>query len=228
MTKPRILAAAIGAAGVAALLGAQPAGGAPRWALVWTGLACAVASLAYLANRPSWLGKRKGRLVWWRVLPVAPYVSAYGIAARLRRARRRYPDWDEIAPAIFVGARVPKAELPRGAAWVVDLTAEVPEIADVRRLAGYRSLPVLDGSTPSDEERFLGLLEELADAAGGVYLHCISGRGRAPTAAAALLIARGVAPDAASAFEIVRKGRPASAPTAGDVAFVERLSTRLR
>ncbi|MGI9592910.1 MAG: hypothetical protein ACR2P8_16200 [Myxococcota bacterium] len=228
MTKPRILAAAIGAAGLMVLLGATGAGGVLRWALIWIGLACGVASFAYLTNQPSWIGKREGRLVWWRVLPVAPYVLAYGIAAWVRRARRRYAAWDEIAPRVFVGARLPAAELPRGAQWVVDLTAELPEIADVRRLAGYRSLPALDGATPPDEERFLGLLEELSEAEGGVYLHCISGRGRAPTAAAALLIARGVAPDAPTAFEIVRKGRPASAPNATDVAFVERISTRLR
>lgn len=228
MTKPRWLALAIGGAGVLLASGGGYAQGPLRWLLLWTGLACGMAALAYLANRPGWLGKRGGRLCWWRALPVAPYLLAYGIAARVRHARRRYAHWSEVVPGLYVGARVPASALPAGVELVVDLTAEVPEVADVRRLPGYRSLPVLDGACPPDEERFLGLLEELLDVAGGIYIHCISGRGRAPTAAAALLLARGVGPDAASALEIVRKGRGVASPTATDVRFVERIAARLR
>jgi protein-tyrosine phosphatase len=158
---------------------------------------------------------------------VAPYVLAYAIAARVRRAQRRYASWSEIVPGLYVGARVPASELPRGVGLVVDLTAELPEVADVRSLPGYRSLPVLDGSYPPDEGHFLRLLEELSNASTGIYIHCVSGRGRAPTAAAALLLVRGVATDAASAFEMVAKGRSASSPTASDVSFVERLARRL-
>lgn len=228
MTKPRLLALGVAAAGLVAALAGVFAEGAGRWLLAWIAIACAVASVAYLANRPAWLGKRDGRLVWWRILPLAPYVLAYAIACRVRRARRRYASWDEVAPGLIVGARVPAAELPNGVETVVDLTAEISAPEDVRQLPGYRSLPVLDGAFPPDEERFLALLDELIDAPGGVYIHCVSGRGRAPSAAAALLIALGVASDAASAFEIVRKGRNASAPTVTDVRFVERIAARLR
>ncbi len=227
MTTPRILAIAIAAAGAVVALPAPFIGGAAPWLLVWIGTACAVVSFAYLTNRPSCFGKQAGRLVWWRALPVAPYVLAYAIAARVRRAQRRYASWSEIVPGLYVGARVPASKLPRGVGLVVDLTAELPEVADVRSLPGYRSLPVLDGSYPPDEERFLRLLEELSDASTGIYIHCVSGRGRAPTAAAALLLVRGVATDAASAFEMVAKGRSASRPTASDVSFVERLARRL-
>jgi protein-tyrosine phosphatase len=228
MTKPRVLALGVASAGLVAALAAVSAGGAARWLLAWIAMACAVASAAYLVNQPAWLGKRNGRLVWWRILPLAPYVLAYAIACRVRRARRRYASWNEVAPGLVVGARVSAAELPHGIGTVVDLTAEISAPEDVRRLPGYRSLPVLDGAFPPDEERFLALLEELIDPPGGVYIHCVSGRGRAPSAAAALLIARGVASDADSAFEIVRKGRNASAPTATDVRFVERIAARLR
>ncbi len=148
MSKPRILAIAIALAGLVTALPIAITGGAFRGLLVWVGLACAVTSLAYLTNQPAWLGKRGGRLVWWRILPVAPYLLAYGIAARVRRARRRYDSWNEVVPGLYVGARVPAAELPRGVELVVDLTAEISEIADVRRLPGYRPLPVLDGATP--------------------------------------------------------------------------------
>jgi hypothetical protein len=227
MTKPRILALAIAGAGLLVAAPAATMSGPARILLLWIAVACWTISFAYLTNRPGVLGKRQGRLAGWGTPLVAPYVLAYAIAARVRRARRRYDAWNEVAPGLFVGARVPADALPSGLDRVVDLTAEIPEIPDVRALPGYRSLPVLDGAPPADEERFLGLIEELLDASG-VYIHCVSGRGRAPTAAAALLIARGDAPDAASAFEVLRKGRSASSPNATDVRFIERIASRLR
>ena len=228
MTKPLLLALCIAGAGLAAAAGGTAATGAPRWLLFWIAVACGAMSFAYLTNDPSWLGKRRGRLVGWEALLVAPYVLAYAIAARVRRARRRYDAWNEVAPGLYVGARIPADLLPGGVARVLDLTAEIPEIADVRRLPGYRSLPVLDGATPPEEDRFLAVIRELLDETGGIYIHCVSGRGRAPTAAAALLLARGVARDTASAFELVCKGRSAAAPTATDVRFVEGIASRLR
>ena len=63
---------------------------------------------------------------------------------------------------------------------------------------------------------------------GGVLVHCDSGRGRAPTMAAAILIARGLALDVASALAVVRERRPVSSPTRVDVAFLERVLPRLR
>ena len=227
MTKPRVLATAIGGAGgaCAALAFAAPA--PLRWLLIWTALACALVACAYLANRPGVYGKRAGRLSWWRGLPVLPYLIAYRIATAVRDARRRYAAWNEVAPGLYVGARIDAARLPPGTELVVDLTSEVNEPEDLRRHPGYRGLPVLDGSVPPDEERFLELVYEMAAAPGGVYVHCISGRGRAPTAAAAVLIARGVADGPAAAFELLRKGRPVVKPTRADVSFVERIAARL-
>jgi len=110
----------------------------------------------------------------------------------------------------------------------VDLTSEWPAPPRLRALPGYRCLPVLDGSTPPDDERFLALLEEILGASGGVYVHCEEGRGRAPTLAAALLIARGIVPDVASAIELVQKARPCARPTRTDRRFLERIAPRLR
>src|SRR5262249_12449461 len=101
------------------------------------------------------------------------------------------------------------------------------EPAHLRRLSGYRCLPVLDGATPPDDEAFLGLLREVRAARGGILFHCESGKGRAPTAAALALIARGVARDRAGALELVRKGRPSAAPTRADVDFIDRIARRL-
>ena len=166
MTKPRSLALGIGAAGLVSAALATLIGGAGAWLFGWIALACAIASFAYLTNRPALLGKHGGKLLSWRILPVAPYIIAYGIASWIRRAKRRYASWDQIAPGLYVGARVPAAELPPGVELVVDLTAELPDTACVRRLPGYRSLPVLDGAYPPHEEHFLALLEEIGEATG--------------------------------------------------------------
>jgi protein-tyrosine phosphatase len=227
MTKPRLLATAIGGAGGACATLALAVPFPLRWLLLWTALACGLVACAYLANRPGVYGKRDGRLSWWRALPVLPYLIAYRIAVWVRDARRRYATFDEVAPGLYVGARIDASRLPPGTELVVDLTSEVSEPEDLRRHTGYRGLPVLDGSVPPDEERFLELVFEMATATGGVYVHCISGRGRAPTAAAAVLIARGVADGPGAAFELLRKGRPVVKPTRGDVWFVERIAARL-
>jgi protein-tyrosine phosphatase len=227
VTKPQKLAGGIAGAGLAcAGLGAW-AGPPWSWLGAWIGLACALVALAYLRNRPQIFGKQAGRLGTWRVLPVLPYVAAFRVAMWLRRARERGPAWHEVVPGLYVGARVPAAALPSGLELVVDLTSEWPAHASVRGLAGYRCLPVLDGSTPPCEEGFLDLVCEVALAEGAVYLHCEEGRGRAPTLAAAVLLARGVAADVASALELVCKARPVARPTRTDRRFLERIAPRL-
>ncbi len=227
MTKPRKLALGIGFAGLVCLGLAAAAPSFWRALAVWTALACFIASFVYLTNQPRLLGKRGGRVSWWRVLPLLPYLVAFRIAMVLRRSRQRGPDWHEVVPGLAVGARVPAAALPPGLEVVVDLTSEWPAPADVRRLPGYRNHPVLDGSFPPCEESFLSLVTELAGTRGGVYIHCEEGRGRAPTAAAALLLARGIAHDVDGAMELVSKARPVARPSRTDRGFLERIAPRL-
>ncbi|MDJ0850001.1 MAG: hypothetical protein QNK04_16650 [Myxococcota bacterium] len=227
MTKPRKLALGIGFAGVVCLgLGAAAP---PLWQAlaVWTALSCFIASFVYLTNNPSLLGKRDGRLSWWRALPLLPYLLAFRIAMVLRRSRQRGPDWHEVLPGLSVGARVDASELPPGLELVVDLTSEWPAPAGVRSLPGYRNHPVLDGSFPPCEESFLSLVAELASTRGGVYIHCEEGRGRAPTAVAALLLARGVVRDVDAAMELVVEARPVARPSRTDRRFLERIAPRL-
>jgi protein-tyrosine phosphatase len=98
----------------------------------------------------------------------------------------------------------------------------------VRELPGYRNLPILDGAEPPSREAFLDVIHDLRDVPGSILLHCDSGRGRAPTMAAALLIARGLAPDVDSALALVRAGRPVSSPSRVDVAFLCTVLPSLR
>lgn len=228
MTKCRVLAAGIGTAGALFFAVGLAADGVSRVLAWWVTLACALSAFAYLTNRPGVYGKLDGRLVPWRAVATLPFLVAYAIAATIRQGRRSHPAWSEVVPGLFVGGRVSAAGLPPGTERIVDLTSEIPAPADVRRHRGYRGHPVLDGGWPPDEKSFSALTRELAGTSGPVYLHCISGRGRAPTAAAAVLLARGVASDVATAVELVKKGRPVTVLTRTDLAFLERVAPRLR
>lgn len=227
MTKPVRLAIGIGAAGLACAGAAALLAGPARWLAAWTALACWLVAGAYALNRPGVYGKRDGRLVPWRVVPVLPYLLAFWAALRGIRAARRLAPFDRIAPGVYVGGRIPADALPGDVALVADFTCEYSEPAALRRHPGYRSLPVLDGHVPPDEEAFLGLLEEMAETDGGVFLHCEAGVGRAPTAAALLLLRRRIVSDLPSALERIRKRRPAAQPTRSDLRFMERIARRL-
>jgi hypothetical protein len=227
VTKPRKIAAGIAVGGVCcAALAAATTGPARVW-WAWTAASCVVATAAYLANRPRWLGKRDGRL-GLRALPVLPYLAAFGIAVAIMRWWRGPDAPARVAPGLWVGGRLSRATCPHGVTHVVDLVAEYPAPRWARRLPGYRNLPLLDGSHPPRIGEFLALVRELRDVRSDVLVHCDSGRGRAPTLAAALVIARGLAPDVDRAVALVRAGRPAAAPTRSDLAFLREALPGLR
>ena len=234
MTKPTKLTLGIGVAafGCAAAALASSRDGASLAAALWawTALACAIVAVAYARNLPQVFGKRAGRIALPNLVLLFPYLGAFWVACALMRTfRRRADPWNEVATDIYVGGRTRGSALPRGfeSGLVVDLTSEFSEPAALRSLPGYRGFPVLDGHFPADEEAFAALMREVAAAPGWVLFHCESGRGRAPTAAAIALIARGIVPDAESALELVAKGRPQSAPTRSDLAFITRLTPKL-
>jgi protein-tyrosine phosphatase len=220
MTKPAKIATGIGAAMLVVGGIAVAGGGVVRVIAAWTSLACAVACAAYVANRPAWLGKRDGRLSA-RSLVVLPYLVAFGIACRLMRWWRPPDRPTRVAPGLWVGGRVTSATLPPSVTVVVDLVAEYGADASIRRLPGYRSLPVLDGGVPPNIASFVALVRQVAAVEGEVLIHCDSGRGRAPTFAAAVLVARGAARDATEAVRILQAARPVATPTRSDLIFLD-------
>jgi len=225
VTKPTKIAIGIGAAMLVCVVIAAVSGGVVRGLAAWTALACAVACGAYLRNRPQWLGKRQGA-VSARAIVVLPYLLAFRVACRLMRWWRQVDRPTCVAPGVWVSGRI--AALPPGVTTVVDLVAEYAAHPGTRRLPGYRCLPVLDGGVPSDVDAFLALVRELSVSdAADVLEHCDSGRGRAPTFAAALLVARGLAPDVARAVSVIRARRPVVALTRSDLAFLERIAPAL-
>jgi hypothetical protein len=229
VTKPRILALGIGVAGAACALWASALTGAADWLLAWTALSCFVVSWAYAANRPEVFGKKAdGRIRLAHQILLLPYVAAFRGGCRLIRVVRRLPAVEEVASGVYIGGRLRHDQVPPGVELVIDLVAELPGARGVRSRPGYRSLPVLDGHHPPSLESFLDQTAEAAGARGGVLLHCESGVGRAPTAAAVLLVARGLVPDPASALELMAKRRPEIHPTRSDRDFMERAVGRLR
>ena len=227
VTKATKIALGIAVAGACCGALALASAGGARLAWAWTSGACAVAAGAYLANRPAWLGKPAGRF-GPRAPFMLPYLVAYRIASALTRWWRGTDAPTQIVPGLWVGGRLDARSFPAGVTHVVDLVAEYPAPRWARVLPGYRTLLVLDGGKPPAPERFVELAHELRDVTGGVLVHCDSGRGRAPTMAAAILVARGVAPDVHAAVALIRARRPVASPTRTDVAFLEAVAPRLR
>jgi protein-tyrosine phosphatase len=228
VSKPRALALGIGIAGAACALGAATSSGVAAWLLAWTALSCFVVAWAYAANRPGVFGKREdGRVRLANQLLLLPYLAVFHAACWLIRLVRPLPPVDEVAAGVYVGGRLRESAIPPDVELVLDLVAEFPGARAVRSRPGYRCLPVLDGHHPRSLESFLGRTEEAAAAPGGVLIHCESGVGRAPTAAAVLLVARGLVPDPASAVELIAKRRPKIHPTRSDRDFMERAVARL-
>ncbi len=227
VTKPTMIALGIGVAGACCAGAAIASRGVSRIALAWTAASCAVATVVYLTNRPEWLGKRDGRLTP-RALLILPYLVAFRIAVALIRWWRGPDSPSLVSPGLWVGGAVDARTFPAGISQVVDLVAEYPAPAWVRAMPGYRNLPILDGAEPPSREAFLDVIRDLRDVPGSILVHCDSGRGRAPTMAAALLIARGLARDVDSALALVRAGRPVSSPSRVDVAFLCTVLPSLR
>jgi hypothetical protein len=222
------IALGIGVASVACGALAVASDGVLRVVWGWTAAACVIACLAYVRNRPAWLGKVDGAIAPRAVL-VLPYLIAVRVACLTMARWRRADGPTRVAPGIWLSGRIETGTLPAGVVTIVDLVAEYGADRRLRSLPGYRSLPVLDGGFPPDVEAFVQLVREVAAMdEGDVLVHCDSGRGRAPTFAAALLMARGLAGDVGEAVALMRVQRPVVAPTRSDLEFLARVLPRIR
>ena len=88
------------------------------------------------------------------------------------------------------------------------------------KLDEYLWLPTRDDAAPSakDLARGVAFIEEHLGERQGVYIHCASGVGRAPTMAAAYFVHRGATPE--EAWELIRRGRPFVRPTPPQIAAI--------
>ena len=178
------------------------------WLLGWSGVSFIAVSLAYVWQKPGIFGKRTdGTLTPWHVALLWPYLLFTWVAWFLGSRLSREAPGHLIAPGLWLGRRAYGRELPPGISLVVDMTAELPEPASVRRGRTYLCLPTLDGSVP-DRAKLRTLVETITTWQGGVFVHCALGRGRSALVVAAVLLAKGVAPDFAGASLVLKKARP--------------------
>jgi protein-tyrosine phosphatase len=142
---------------------------------------------------------------------------------------RRHPpvDASEVMPGLFVGSAPDAAQCAelgrRGVTYVVDLRAEVANEGHWPSNVVVRRIPVVDHQAP-DPDQLVDLAREVVDALGReevVLIHCHAGMGRAATAACAVLMEVGYG--LAEAYTSVRDARPVIAPTAPQIALLQRL-----
>lgn len=205
----RLAARYLGGAAACAL-GAVAAG--PRGALLlWPALSLLVVGCGYLGAGPGVYGKRGGRLAPFARLLHAPVLLAH--ACSLRAYAARSPAWDEITPRVWIGRRLDDAgareALACGVHAVLDLAAELDEVATFREGIRYRSLPILDLSAPDPAElaRAVAFVREAA-AEGVVYVHCKAGFSRSALVVGASLLESGAAGSVEEAIAVMRLGRP--------------------
>src|SRR5919202_869647 len=97
------------------------------WLLLWPGFSFLLLASAYAGLGPRVYGKRAdGRMAWWAVLLLLPYLLLTWAAWHLQRALGREGCCHEVAPGLWLGRRAFVRELPPGVNLVVDLTAEFP------------------------------------------------------------------------------------------------------
>jgi protein-tyrosine phosphatase len=182
--------------------------GGPGWLLCWPGGSFLLVAAAYAGLGPRVFGKRRdGRLAWWAVLLLLPYLGLTWLVWHAQRRLSREPCCHAAAPGLWLGRRAYGHELPPEVSLVVDLTAEFAEPRGVRRGRTYLCVPILDG-TATDEKTFRDLIGQIVAWPGGVYIHCAMGHGRSATLAAAVLLARGLAGTAGEAEQLLRRARP--------------------
>ena len=118
----------------------------------------------------------------------------------------------QVTPQLYVGsqfnARGKQKLAKNGITAVVNMRIEWDDAAHDLAFSHYLHLPTIDDTAPQDAHLQQGIqfIRENINAGGKVYIHCGGGIGRAPTMAAAYLIAEGNTLD--QALALIRNVRP--------------------
>jgi protein-tyrosine phosphatase len=207
------------------VLGAQVGGWG--WLLAWPGVSAIVIGAGYARLGARVFGKRRdGRMSPPAAALHLPYFLVTLWVWHVLRIAVRENAADQVAPDLWVARRPFARELPPGAKWLVDLTAEFVPARGVRGGWGYVCYPTLDGHV-CDDAAFARAVREVAALDGGVVIHCAQGHGRSAALAAGVLLARGIARDAAEAERIVVAGRPRVRLKASQRRLLERVGPAL-
>jgi hypothetical protein len=197
------------------------------------GICFALLSFAYFFSWPRLLGKRRdGKLLISSYALFWPYhLSNYVLLAASRLLLRERP-FDEIAPGLFIGARLLPFDRAKATACdfrsVLDLTCEFSETSRLREAAVYFCIPLLDRGTPSQPQLRAGLdfIRKRLEV-GPVYVHCAQGHGRSATFAAAWLLATGCVRHPREAVQMLQSKRPLVRLTVGQFSALTEFSVNL-
>jgi hypothetical protein len=202
---------ALAAACVVVALAAVPVVGWAALLVLYPAVSFLLLAAAYGGAGPRLLLKRaSGRQSAAGWLLFGPYFLLNAVTFNLYRLLTREPAYVRVAPNLFFGRRLSAREI-RAAAWVgsLDLAGEFAASRPQRALPGYRSLPVLDATAPT-EEQVRGATEWLAQAVKGgpVYVHCALGHGRSACVVIAYLLSVGSVGTVAEGVRYLRSLRP--------------------
>lgn len=120
--------------------------------------------------------------------------------------------YSRVTDQLYVGPqyRVPGKRMleSQGFTGVVNMRIERDDAAEGLALARYLHLPTVDDAAPSIEHLDQGVefIRQVIESGGKVYIHCGAGVGRAPSMAAAYLMANGSTLE--DALAQIRKARP--------------------
>ncbi|MBN1248046.1 MAG: dual specificity protein phosphatase family protein [Anaerolineae bacterium] len=150
----------------------------------------------------------------------------------VRRLRGFSPSHiSRVTPQLYVGGQHRCRGLPamraQGMTAVVNMREESDDAARGVALDHYLWLPTTDDTAPdvADLQRGVSFIAEQIAAGHGVYIHCASGVGRAPTMAAAYLVSQGAT--TVEAWETIRQGRPFIRPTPPQLAVIEAFANHV-
>jgi protein-tyrosine phosphatase/membrane-associated phospholipid phosphatase len=157
--------------------------------LIWPAGSLGLATLAYGGLGPRIYHKTAGRVPWSVRVVLGGLILGHYLS--LLYYRRRCRPWDEVAPNLWMGARLRGAEanaVSGQVTAVLDLTAEFSEVPALRAV-NYRNLQILDLTAPTlhqmhEAVRFI----DQAIATGTVYVHCKIGYSRSAAVVGAYLL----------------------------------------
>ncbi len=151
-------------------------------------------AVTYFASWPGLLLKRaSGHQSIGAWVLFGPYFTLNALAFGLYRLVSREPPYAQVMPNVFFGRRLSASECT-AVPWtgVLDLAAEFAETRPLSKLAGYKSMPVLDGTCPTEHQLVSAMswINAMVHS-GPVYIHCALGHGRSACVVIAYLLTVG-------------------------------------
>ncbi len=168
-------------------------------------------AIAYAGVGPRLLMKQpSGRRSVWGWILFGPYIVLNHIAFGFYRRFSRESATVQVVPNVYFGRRLLAHECDAGR-WVgiLDLAAEFDEVRPLREVSGYRSMPVLDATAPS-EAQLRSAIAWIANtvAAGPIFIHCALGHGRSACVVIAYLLSVGEVATVEAGEERLQSLRP--------------------